>query len=44
LKDIPRPGQELMILNVKVEIKEANRRAIRVVQLEVVESPESADT
>jgi len=43
LKDIPRPGQELMILNVKVEIKEANRRAIRVVQLEVVESPESAD-
>lgn len=43
LKDIPRPGQELMILNVKVEIKEANRRAIRVVQLEVVESPEGAD-
>ena len=43
LKDIPRPGQELMILNVKVEIKEANRRAIRVVQLEVDQSPESAD-
>ena len=43
LKDIPRPGQELMIRNVKVEIKEANRRAIRVVQLEVVESAESAE-
>jgi CBS domain containing-hemolysin-like protein len=43
LKDIPRPGQELMILNVKVEIKEANRRAIRVVQLEVEQLPESAD-
>lgn len=43
LKDIPRPGQELMILNVKVEIKEANRRAIRVVRLEAVESPEAAD-
>lgn len=43
LKDIPRPGQELMIRNVKVEIKEANRRAIRLVQLEVVESPEAAD-
>ncbi len=43
LKDIPRPGQELMILNVKVEIKEANRRAIRVVQLEVVESAESTE-
>jgi len=43
LKDIPRPGHELMILNVKVEIKEANRRAIRVVRLEVVESPDSGD-
>ena len=43
LKDIPRPGHELMILNVKVEIKEANRRAIRAVRLEVVESPDSPD-
>lgn len=43
LKDIPRPGHELMILNVKVEIKEANRRSIRAVRLEVVESPESND-
>lgn len=44
LKDIPRPGHELMILNVKVEIKEANRRAIRAVRLEVVESPDAADS
>ncbi len=43
LKDIPRPGHELMILNVKVEIKEANRRAIRAVRLEVVEAPDAAD-
>ena len=43
LKDIPRPGHELMILNVKVEIKEANRRAIRAVRLEVVESSDSPD-
>ena len=43
LKDIPRPGHELMILNVKVEIKEANRRSIRAVRLEVVESPDGAD-
>jgi len=32
-----------MILNVKVEIKEANRRAIRAVRLEVVEPTESTD-
>lgn len=43
LKDIPRPGHELMILNVKVEIKEANRRSIRAVRLEVVESAEPND-
>jgi CBS domain containing-hemolysin-like protein len=43
LKDIPRPGHEFMILNVKVEIKEANRRSIRAVRLEVVDSPESTE-
>ena len=36
LKDIPRIGHELQIGNVKLEVQEANRRAIRRVRLEVI--------
>lgn len=36
LKDIPRPGQELQVGNVKFSVLESNRRSIATVQIEVL--------
>ena len=44
LKELPRPGQQLVVENVRFEVKEVNRRAIRTVRIEVldVDGSESA--
>ena len=44
LKELPRPGQQLVVENVRFEVKEVNRRAIRTVRIEVldVDGAESA--
>ena len=37
LKELPRPGQQLDVENVRFEVKEVNRRAIRTVRIEVLD-------
>jgi len=37
LKELPRPGKQLVVDNVKFEVKEVNRRAIRTVRIEVID-------
>ena len=37
LKELPRPGQQLVVENVRFEVKEVNRRAIRTVRIEVID-------
>jgi len=37
LKELPRPGQQLVVENVRFEVKEVNRRAIRTVRIEVLD-------
>ena len=37
LKELPRPGQQMVYENVQFEVKEVNRRAIRTVRVEVLD-------
>ena len=38
LKELPRLGQQLVVENVRFEVKEVNRRAIRKVRIEVIDA------
>ena len=38
LKELPRPGQELMFENVRFVVKEVNRRSIRTVHIEALDA------